>query len=85
MATKIMEEMEEENELERLMKNLSTSGDTTMALTKLEKDLKESLARELTTKDLIRLKDIDENIIHFISYVRQTSLWYDKKLSPQEI
>lgn len=77
--------MEEENELERLMKNLSTSGDTTMALTKLEKDLKESLARELTTKDLIRLKDIDENIIHFISYVRQTSLWYDKKLSPQEI
>jgi len=49
MATKIMEEMEEENELERLMKNLSSSGDTTMALTKLEKDLKESVARKLTS------------------------------------
>ena len=85
MATKQMEEMEAENELDRLMNNLQGSNKTNDLLKKLEDELNDSMNRTLTTEDLIRLNTIDEGIVHFIHYVRSTMLWNDKKLNTHEI
>ena len=52
------------------MHNLANSNQTSDQLKKLENELHESMNRELTKKDLIRLNTIDEGIVHFIHYVR---------------
>ena len=67
------------------MNNLANSNQTSDQLKKLEDELHDSMNRDLTKKDLIRLNTIDEGIVHFIHYVRQTMLWNDKHLNVQEI
>ena len=42
--------------------------------------LEDSLERQYTKDDLFKLKTIDDSIIAFITYVRKTQLWFDKKL-----
>ena len=67
------------------MNNLANSNQTNDQLKKLQDELHDSMNRTLTKKDLIRLNTIDEGIVHFIHYVRQTMLWNDKHLNVQEI
>lgn len=47
--------------------------------------LEDSLERQYTKDDLFKLKTIDDSIIAFITYVRKTQLWFDKKLDSYEL
>lgn len=51
----------------------------------MAEDLQASIEREFTKDDLFKLNHIDESIIAFISYVRKTQLWFDKKLDGFEL
>lgn len=67
------------------MTRLGQEGETTNQLNLLQQQLQESLDKTLTKADVVILQQIDEDVLHFIKYVRSTMTWFDKKLNVREI
>jgi hypothetical protein len=47
----------------------------------LQQQLQESLNKTLTKADVVNLHKIDDDVVHFIRYLRSTMLWFDRKLT----
>ena len=84
-AQKIQKQKDQDNEIENLIANLGGENDATKGLRLMMEALQDSLERQYTKDDLFKLKTIDDSIIAFITYVRKTQLWFDKKLDTYEL
>ena len=84
-AEKLQAKLERENELASLLDNLGGENDANRALRMMAEELQQNIDRQYTKEDLFKLNHIDESIIAFISYVRNTQLWFDKKLDGYEL